>query len=273
MERVIPLERGLNFRDLGGYETRDGRRVRWRCLFRSGVMSRLTAADQSCLHSFGIRALCDLRTRRERERETVRWAGEDVLRLEWDYDPRHLNLRSAASDPGFSAVSAHSAMIEFYRTLPTRFTPQYRGLFAQLAAGTVPLVFGCSAGKDRTGMAAALILASLGVSKEDVLLDFMLTNQVVDLERVLAAKPHGSLRLGEEQSYLRALSPEVRAPLLRAAPEYLEAAFDQVRRDNGSLKGYLRDRLQLTDHSLSRMRAHLLEDTTSKSEPLGGASS
>ena len=269
MERIIPLEGGLNFRDLGGYETSDGHRVRWRCLFRSGVMSRLTAADRSCLHSFGIRAFCDLRTRRERERETVRWAGVDVMRLEWDYDPRHLSLRSAASAPDFSATAAHSAMLEFYRALPTRFAPQYRALFGQLAVGTLPLVFGCSAGKDRTGMAAALILASLGVSTEDVLLDFTLTNRVADLERVLLATPHGSLGLGEEQSYLRALSPEVRAPLLRAAPEYLEAAFEQVNRDHGSLEGYLHNQLHLTDDSLSLMRAHLLEDVTSTSEAHG----
>ena len=269
MERIIPLEGGLNFRDLGGYETRDGRRVRWRSLFRSGVMSRLTATDQSCLHSFGIRALCDLRTRREREREIVRWAGENVMRLEWDYEPRHLSVRSAASAPGFSAESAYSAMVEFYRALPTRFAPQHRELFAQLAAGTLPLVFGCSAGKDRTGMAAALILASLGVSAEDVLFDFTLTDRIANLERLLLAKPHGSLGLGEEQSYLRALSPEVRAPLLRAAPEYLEAAFEQVRRDHGSLESYLRDQLHVTDESLSQMRAHLLEDATSTSETHG----
>jgi len=273
MERVIPLEGGLNFRDLGGYETRDGRRVRSRRLFRSGVMSRLTAADEARLRSLGIRAICDLRTRSERERETVRWVGEDVMRLEWDYDPRHLSLRSAASAPGFSAPLAHSAMVEFYRGLPRRFAPQYGALFARLAAGTLPLVFCCSAGKDRTGMAAALILASLGVSTDDVLLDFTLTNRVADLERVLLARPHGSLGLGDEQSYLRALSPEVRAPLLRAAPEYLEAAFERISRDHGSLEGYLRDQLHLTDDSLSQMRAHLLEDLTSTSEALGGTQS
>lgn len=269
MERVIPLEGGLNFRDLGGYETRDGRRVRWRRLFRSGVMSRLTAADEGCLHSLGIRALCDLRTRRERERETVRWIGENAIRLEWDYDPRHLSLRSAASAPGFSARLAHSAMVEFYRALPSLFAPQYGALFAQLAAGTLPLVFGCSAGKDRTGMAAALILTSLGVAPEDVLLDFTLTDRVADLERFVLTRPHGSLGLGEQQSYLRALSPEVRAPLLRAAPEYLNAAFEQIKRDHGSLEGYLHDQLHLRDDSLTQMRAHLLEDLSSRTASLG----
>jgi len=93
-----------------------------------------------------------------------------------------------------------------------------------------------------------------------VLEDFALTDQVADLERVLFAHPAGSVGLGEEQSYLRALTPEARAPLLKAAPEYLEAAFDQLRKDYGSIRDYLRQELQLTDDRVARIRAHLLED-------------
>ena len=262
MERLIALEGGLNFRDLGGYETDDGRRVRWRCLFRSGRMSRLTLSDQSRIRSLGIRVLCDLRSRDEREKEAVRWPAEDVVRLEWDYDPRQVDLRHATSAPGFSAAAARSAMLDFYRAMPDRFALQYAALFTQLAAGTTPLVFGCSAGKDRTGMAAALILTCLGVQKQHILADFALTDRVVDLERVLIGNPGASLGLGDGQSYLHELSAQTRAPLMRAAPEYLEAAFDQLRENYGSVQGYLRDRLQLTDEAVARIRAHILENVT-----------
>src|SRR5262249_33214139 len=97
MERVIPLEGGLNFRDLGGYETQGGRRVRWRRVFRSGSMSSLTAKDDSLVQGLGIRVICDLRTARERQREAIRWSGSEVVRLEWDYDPSHISLGNVAS--------------------------------------------------------------------------------------------------------------------------------------------------------------------------------
>jgi protein-tyrosine phosphatase len=113
-------------------------------------------------------------------------------------------------------------------------------------------------------MAAALILTSLGVRIEDVLADFALTDQVVDLERALFDNPTGSVGFGNDQSYLRTLSPEVRAPLLKAAPEYLESAFEQLRKDHGSIEGYLRERLQVTDDAITRIRAHLLEEITSE---------
>ncbi len=89
MQRVIALEGGRNFRDLGGYATRDNRRVRWGRLYRSGAMSYLTPDDHAALRSRGIRILCDFRTRREREREVVDWDGEGRVRLEWDYLDTH----------------------------------------------------------------------------------------------------------------------------------------------------------------------------------------
>lgn len=259
LQRVVPLQGGLNFRDLGGYETLDGCRVRWRTVFRSGVMSYLTLSDAGYLQQIGIRVLCDFRTRDEREREAVRWPGAEVVRLEWDYDPRQVSLRGLRSESDFSPEITRSAIIEFYRTLPAHFEEQYAGLFAKLAAGDVPLVFGCSAGKDRTGVAAALVLTCLGVPWEEVVKDFALTDQVVDLEQAIFQHSTGSLGLSEDQSRLRQMSPEARAPLLRASPEYLEAAFDQIRRDHGSIDAYLHGRLRVTPERAASIRAHLLE--------------
>jgi protein-tyrosine phosphatase len=263
MERVIPLVGGLNFRDLGGYETSDGQRVRWRRLFRAGAMSNLTAADEARVQGLGIRVLCDFRTRDERQRDLVTWAGSDIVRMEWDYDSRHISVRREQTADGFSAETARSAMLDFYRMLPTRFEQQYAALFSKLAAGSVPLVFGCSAGKDRTGMAAALVLSSLGVQREQIMADFTLTDRVVDFERILFQNPTRSLGLDEDRRFLLRLSPQDRAPLLRAAPEYLEAAFDQLRHDHGSVETYLQKRLNVTEAALQSIRAHLLEDGAS----------
>jgi protein-tyrosine phosphatase len=260
VERVIPLEGGFNFRDLGGYETRDGRHVRWRQVFRSGAMSSLTARDDSLVQGLGIRVICDLRTLRERQREAVRWAGSEVLRLEWDYDPRHISLGNLESAARLSQQAATDEVLTFYRRLPSLFEQQYAGLFAQLAAGNMPLVFGCSAGKDRTGLAAALLLTCLGVRPEQVLADYALTDQVVDLEATLSRASSGSLGFGEDHSYILKMTAEARAPLLKASPEYLEGAFDQIRRDHGSVEAYLRSRLGVSDDAAASIRAHLLED-------------
>lgn len=265
MQRVIALEGGRNFRDLGGYTTYDNRRVRWGRLYRSGAMSYLTPDDHATLRSRGIRVLCDLRTRREREREAVDWDGEGRVRLEWDYDPRFISLRALLADAGVSVQSglsipiARVAMVELYRQLPTRLAEPYAALFERLAADDLPLVFGCSAGKDRTGVAAALVLACLGVPWETIVADFTLTNQVVDLEKVLFQDPRRSVGLEDEQGQLARLGREARAPFLEAAPEYLEAAFEQIHRDHSSVEEFLRTRLGVDAAKSVRIREHLLE--------------
>jgi protein-tyrosine phosphatase len=259
VKRLIPLQGGRNFRDLGGYVTSDGRRVRWGRLFRSGVMSYLTAQDHEYLEPIGIRVLCDFRTRREREYEPTRWGPRTVSYLQWDYDARNVSLRAFLPGNDFSPEIARSAMKELYRKFPSRFQEQYAGLFKKLAAGEVPLVFSCSAGKDRTGLAAALLLASLGVIPEQVMADYVLTDSAVDLEKALFAHPRTSVGL-DDHSHLAAVSRESRAPLLKALPEYLQAAFEQIERDHGSLSAYVRAALGVNDEMLQGIRTHLLEE-------------
>ena len=265
MQRVIALEGGRNFRDLGGYATVDDRRVRWGRLYRSGAMSYLTPNDHAALRSRGIRLLCDFRTRREREREAVDWDGEGRVRLEWDYDPRLVSVRALLTDAGVSVQSglstpiARAAMFELYRQLPTRLAEPYAALFERLAADDLPLVFACSAGKDRTGVAAALVLACLGVPWDAIVADFTLTNHVVDLEQVLFQDPRRSVGLEDEHGQLVRLGHEARTPFLDAAPDYLAAAFEQIHRDHGSVEEFLRTKLGVDAAKTLRIRGHLLE--------------
>jgi protein-tyrosine phosphatase len=261
MERVIPLQRGMNFRDLGGYETHDGRRVRWRHVFRTGAMSSLTASDEQLVQGLGIRVICDLRTKGERQRGAVRWAGSEVSRLEWDYDPRHISLSDAESAAGVTPQAARDAVLAFYRKLPALFEQPYTGLFTQLAAGNTPLVFGCSAGKDRTGLAAALLLTCLGVRPEQIMADYTLTDQVIDLEQTLLRSKSSTIGFGDDHDYVLKMTPQARAPLLQTSPDYLEVAFDQICRDHGSVEAYLRNRLGVSDTAADNIRTHLLEDS------------
>lgn len=259
MNRVIPLQGGRNFRDLGGYTTVDGRRVLWERLYRSGVMSYLTDQDHACLRPLDIRVVCDLRTLRERQREPIRWCSTDVINMQWDDDQHDGVVWDLLRSTDFPAWRAKAAMITLYRNIPSRFEKKYSQLFSCLAAGRLPLVFGCSAGKDRTGVAAGLILTILGVPRDQVMADFALTDRVVDLEQVLINVSNGGIGLGQDRLLLLRASKEAREPLLRADPEYLEAAFDQVEADHGSIEAYAQKRLGMTGQMLSNIRNHLLE--------------
>ncbi len=260
LNRLLPLEGGRNFRDLGGYATDDSRRVRWGRIYRSGVMSYLTDADRTRLDALRLRTLCDFRAPAERKREPTTWRPPEVQMLHWDYDFRSVSLRAVLADvTELSPESAHKCMQELYRRLPTLFAKPYEDLFRKLADGELPLVFHCAAGKDRTGVAAALILMSLGVPRETVFGDYALTDSVVDLEAALFEHPRTSLGVGDEHSHLKGVTREARAPLLEARPAYLQAAIDQVEGDYGSVEGYLRERLGVSDDMIRSIQAHLLE--------------
>jgi protein-tyrosine phosphatase len=260
MERLVPLEGGRNFRDLGGYRTGDGRRVRWRVLFRSGVLSYLTAEDWRHLSGLGVRTVCDLRAPHERAREPVQPRPADVQWDEWDYDSRDVSLRShLTAHAMLTPETARSSITALYRELPARFAAQFAGIFQRLVAGSTPLIINCSAGKDRTGVASALVLSSLGVVRDDVLADYVLTNEAVDLERELFTHPRSTVGVGGEHEHLTRLAPDVRVPLLAAHAEYLEAAYEQIDADYGSVTGFVRDCLGVSDIEVGGLRDRLLE--------------
>ena len=259
--RLLPLQGGRNFRDLGGYLAHDGRRVRWGRLFRSGVMSYLTDSDHAHLDAIGLRVVCDLRTQREREREPTHWRPQEVAWMQWDYDPGQTSLRSYLDgESEFTPEVTRQCMLRLYRALPSLFAPQYAQLLQRLAAADLPLVFHCSAGKDRTGLAAALVLSALDVPVETIMEDYRLTDELVDLEAALFQHPRSSIGVGDEYSVLSRVDRAARMPLLRAAPEYLETALEQIAREHGSIESYLSGPLGLTTDARDALRAQLLED-------------
>jgi protein-tyrosine phosphatase len=258
--RQLPLQGGRNFRDLGGYQTTDGRRTRWGRLYRSGVMHRLTDEDCTQLSSLGIRVICDLRTPGERHREPTRLPTQAIEVMEWDYDHRHISFRAQLSGQEvLSPEVVRGCMLKIYRSLPQLLAEQFGGLLQRVAADDTPLVFHCSAGKDRTGIASALILSTLGVPRDQIFADYILTNSAMDLEAEHFTRGAGQIGIGDEYSMLHRTTPEIRAPLLRAFPEYLDAAFTQIESDHGSVANYLAERLGVSDELQQRMRVTLLE--------------
>lgn len=141
--------------------------MRWRVLYRSGSMHFLTPADYAFLEGLGIRNVCDFRDNLERKREPVKWPKSKALRIfSDDYTLDSSGLFPAGGGTP-TAEQARAAFTKFYPQLLVTFNGQYRRMFGELLAGRVPLAFNCSAGKDRTGVAAALVLTALGATSSD----------------------------------------------------------------------------------------------------------
>ena len=242
--RVLPLEGGVNFRDLGGYRTADGRVTKWQLLYRAGSPAGLTAKDQAELARRGIRTVCDLRASDERAAEPNPYvaANSDVTYWTRDYAADAGDLMTALSGPDASAEKSRAAMISLYRRLPQEHAASFRQMFAFLAAGKVPLAFNCSAGKDRTGTAAALVLTLLGVPRETVVADYALSDDLVDYMAKLEADSAG------EGPYagLARLPRDVVAPLLASDPAYIEAALDAMAAEHGSVDLFIERELGVT---------------------------
>ena len=250
--RLIPLQGGRNFRDLGGYLTSDGRRVKWGKLFRSGSMAGLTPADYDTLSKLSIKTVCDLRTVQERDAEPNRWCR--IANVGYWARERYDSfgeLRKVMASGLSRPETARAAMIQGYRRLPFEQAPAHRELFRRLAAGEVPLVFNCSAGKDRAGTAAALILSALGVPRETVVEDYVLTDRVVDLESIFMATTHRSVLMSQ--------APGIVAAVLKSDAAYLHAALDAVEEKHGTVAGYLQDALGITEEVSHAIRQSLLE--------------
>jgi protein-tyrosine phosphatase len=242
--RVLPLQGGRNFRDLGGYRTADGRTVKWGLLYRSGQMHDLTPADYAYLQKLGIRTVCDFRDTAERTREPTLWpAGQRPKVLSDDY-ALDMSAMKIPGDPStWTQRQVVTAMTATYPKLLDQFNGQYRRMFAELLAGDVPLAFHCTAGKDRTGVAATLLLTALGVPRTTIVDDYLLSNRHM---APMPAHPTG---------FWAKLSPEAARTFAGVDRRYIDAVFAVTDRHPGGTMGYLRDELGLDAGKIAKLRA------------------
>jgi protein-tyrosine phosphatase len=251
-ERLLPLEGGFNLRDLGGYETAEGGRVKRGMLYRSGTMSKLTEADERHLVSLGIATVCDFRRTDERTAEPTRWCEPAGVHY-WahDYTESSGVLGEVIRSPNATIDEMRAAMITTYRSIPIDHAPSYRVTFKRLLGGHVPLLFNCAVGKDRTGVCAALILHTLGVSRDAIIEDYLLTNVHADISRLMAGK--------EPPAYMANRSLDVFKPLMAADADYLAAMFDLFDADFGGIDGYLAEKLGVDHAGQAKLRTLLVE--------------
>ena len=263
--RLLPLEGGRNFRDLGGYPASGGRTVKWGRVFRSGMMANLTGADYDYLSAMGIRVVCDFRSSTERASEPTRWQATPPIEYRtWDSAEDDgtggLGLGALLSQPGATPEQVAATMTDNYPNIAEEHKEKYREVFHRLAAGELPLAFNCSAGKDRAGTAAALILSALGVPREIVVQDYALSERLVDYEAALVGDDAPREDPDRAPSGLLAGRPtELIRPLLRSDPAYIRSTFAYLDETYGGVMGYIRTELEIDDTELAGMRAALLE--------------
>ncbi|TCM18028.1 protein-tyrosine phosphatase [Novosphingobium sp. PhB165] len=254
-QRLLPLEGGRNFRDLGGYRTADGHTVKWGLLFRSGSMVDLTAGDLAYLNKLGLKTVCDYRDKNERKAEPMPWAaGTGPTIFADDYDGMAIGLMPKDMAK-ITPEGATGMMAKSYPMMLKTFGPQYKRMFAQLLAGQAPLAFNCSAGKDRTGVSAALLLTALGVPRETVIQDYLLTNQYLP---AAMAKAKTSPNAATGQAFL-SLPPAVQSAFMKADRSYIEAALSQLDAHPGGAMGYFKDEMGMDQAQIDKLRAMYLD--------------
>jgi protein-tyrosine phosphatase len=253
----IALEGGHNFRDLGGYATTDGRHLRPGLIYRSASLADLTPSDHAKLDALGLRVICDLRGNEERRRRPIQWPATACLEV-WsrNHEETAANILEFLLQPAVTAHDTRRLMIEAYRRLPYDQADSYRQVFHRIAQGNVPMVIHCSAGKDRTGVAVALLLSALGVPRNTVIADYMESGRDVQRNCAVALDNHVLKRLA-------VVPTEVWIPMMHAEASYIEAMFEQILADYGSIESFLETQLRAGPEVLARLRSTLLADSAS----------
>ena len=254
-ERQLSLEGSPNFRDLGGYESRDGRRLKWGKLYRSGKLSTLSELDRKYFKRLGVTLVCDFRQVIEQELEPTLLAAGDLKQL-----------ASLPVAPGSSANfidNLHNGIIavedaagfmeDINRDFVANQLPQYAEMFQLLLAGDQQLLIHCASGKDRTGFGAALILDVLDVDESSIVSDYLLTNSYLPVEQEVARLS------GELTDKTGAAVPEhVLRPLLEVRPEYIKACFEEIRKRYESREHFFETALELDSNKISRLKDRYL---------------
>ncbi len=246
--RGVTLKGAANFRDLGGYKTTDGHQVKWGKIYRSADISKLNDEDVKTLSDLNIKMVCDLRGEQEVATAPDRLPeGTERILLSAGSE----NVGGAGSYMKYmkNPNSADSMMAAFY-TRTDHLAKKYKPIFDQLLALETDkaLMFHCTAGKDRTGIGAAMILYALGVDEKTIFQDYELTNE---------------FRKESNEQYIKMLTsqglPEKSARSMMAAkPEYLRAAFDAINKNFGSIDAFLEKEIGLNSERRNNLKMKFL---------------
>lgn len=253
--RLLKIPGVRNFRDLGGYQTLDGRSVKWGQLYRSGDLSRLTSRGLHTLSNFGLYAILDFRSEYEAERRPSQVpVGVQELRLPvMDQANREISqqIRERLKNKEYEGFDPSHMILMAYQQFATEFTSAFKTfIHTVLTARGNPVLWHCSAGKDRTGYATAILLRLLGVDLSIIYQDYLLSNQYV--KRINRLTIPAIIARGYK-------AYKMISPLMSVQQKWLIASFETIKNEWGSFDSYVSDGLALSPSDVQQMRDVLLE--------------
>lgn len=255
--RKLPFDKAHNFRDMGGYETTQQQHVKWGLLYRADKLSSLSEEDIRYLQRLNIRRVVDFRSAEERETSPHSSELAAISRIEHMSVPVEAaeieRIITSLQQQDVSADTMSQFLVRANREMVEKHTPIYRRWMQSLLdSENYPTVFHCTAGKDRTGFAAALMLSALDVPFEQIMEDYLATNMYT-AQRV------------DDTLVLLADFPEYQVPeeivrtLFQVKPDYLNEAFMTIDQHYGNLQNYFETGLGIGEAQLQILRQQLLD--------------
>ena len=255
--RKLPFTGAHNFRDLGGYKTEDGRTVKWGKIYRSDNLHSLTDEDLKYMKRLNIKSVVDFRSLDDRESEPDR-LNPDITQvlLPINFQLKELDddsIKNIIKDLTFGDLDSSNLLRDFNIIIVKEFAEEYKIFFRHIIENNAePLVFHCTAGKDRAGFASAMILTILGVPREKVIEDYLLTNTYV--------KDHVDDKMLEIElkTFFRADTDNLRKINL-VEERYIQAAFDTIDSKWGGMDRYISEALNLNEEDILKLQDFYLE--------------
>lgn len=245
LQREVKLQGAINFRDIGGYKTKDGKSLKWGKIFRSAEINRLTPADLEKLEALKIHYVLDFRGPAEVA------AGADkipntAIRISLPAGSEEVGDRSKMFKSMATATIGDSIMLPFYSNIeafPKRYKPMFEALINN--SNDSALVYHCTAGKDRTGIATALILYALGVDEQTIMKDYMATNYY-------RKSDNGRMRKMLMDNYH--MNEQVVDDVLGVKEIYLKTTFESIKKKYGSIENFLSTEMGLNKSELKKLK-------------------
>ena len=251
--RKLPFTGAHNFRDLGGYKTSDGKTVKWGKVYRSDNLHSLTDEDLKYMERLNIKSVVDFRSDKERNEEPDRLTPDMTpILLPIKFEPEGVT-ENLTRDLTFGNLDSSNLLRDFNIILVKEFTEEYREFFRHIVDnGGEPFVLHCTAGKDRAGFGSAMILTVLGVPREKIIEDYLLTNTYVS--------DHVDRKLLETElkTFFRADSDNLRK-INFVEERYIQAAFDTIDSHWGGMDQYISEGLNLTEEDINKIKDYYLE--------------
>ena len=252
--RKIVFDGTSNTRELGGYKTEDGRSLKWGVLYRSDKLSELTDADQEYLLQLGIKRVIDFRSSEEKQNEpdqlpsTLKYI-EMPIEADGAIRPKVEAILKGDLNEDVGAI-----LVETNKEFISDFSGVYKGFIESLIENQEPTLFHCTAGKDRAGFAAALVLLAVGVPEKIVIEDYMKTNKYTEETIQDYINKINLYSLGS-------VDAEILRPLLGVEERFIRAALDEIKQKYGSVENFIRDELKIRDESIIELKNFLLTES------------